>query len=276
MAVWDDAKKFIIGPGLTGLVAGVIASIFLPAITRPWSDRPKEVELQSTLTADLAEGATSALSGGRALALDLLPALGEQRAAHRALERARARPNAGRANLQRARQRLNAAKQAARLAEAEKFNQVREDWLRASVRGRTKFVAFFEEPAFVFSAWSIFTANLENWLRLSKAINSCQREFLISELKAYLGPDALGDPQWQALAENPPRESQGEVDARFGYETIRRILIAELDRLVQLIIAADSKVHVTDGGEVLAELIPFVDQNDEPFERSPKGREPPC
>jgi hypothetical protein len=57
----------VVGAALA-LISGLIASVLLPAVTRSWQDRPRELALKRDLVTDVSEEATAALERGNIFA----------------------------------------------------------------------------------------------------------------------------------------------------------------------------------------------------------------
>jgi hypothetical protein len=175
---------------LVWLVALIIGSLLIPAVTKQWADRPKELELKNSLVKQITDSTTHAIEINRINVLNILP---ETRAYFDALlVWQRAAPKDKPAALQS----LNNAAAASRKAKQQVTNEVYSTWQTNRAIIGAQLQAYFPNTRLA-SDWSGYATAIYNFGQLGTSICKADRQKVVKQVRDYSnGNSAIN---WTAL-----------------------------------------------------------------------------
>jgi hypothetical protein len=209
------------------VLALAVTSLLIPAITKQWADRPKELELRTSLVDRIGESAAQTINTARFNVADTLP-----EATVRALVCGEAEETQGPAQLERCR----ALKEEETRAEQTAHVNAKRAWLEKGAVLESQLAAYF--PGSDLSReGKAYVNSVRIYLFMASAVCGEQREEANDKLLRYLGEDP-SDATWAPLydlTEEQCAQKSANLEFRSVYGPLGdRMLAKRLDLLVLL------------------------------------------
>lgn len=234
---------------LAWLLALIVGSLLIPAITKQWTDRPKELELKNSLVTQITEASTKTVVTHRFIASDLLP---ESRISiYYYTMWQSAKPSEKEA----AQRKYEAALESVKRAEQKAFNEMFSSWqtTKASIGGQLD--AYFPATTLA-SDWSRYSAAIANFGQLGSTVCGDDRKRIITELQSYFSESktinwgALHRPTSDTKCQNDFLPSYQELYFSLGEEVLKR-----RDEILKNILIAQASGYSSGWRDLINDLI---------------------
>jgi hypothetical protein len=157
-----------------------VASLLIPALTKQWTDRSKELETKSAIATKIGETSASTIDTIRYLVGDVLPAASARKAQATALARAKHEghpvPKARRMNA------LAAARE--RKVELATYNKLKNNWGRTSAVIESQLASYFPDSQLP-QQWDTYATTVTNYLRLASSVCGDDRKTVLAAVDDY-------------------------------------------------------------------------------------------
>ena len=231
------------------LLALIIGSLLIPAVTKQWTDRPKELELKNSLVTQITEASTNTVVTHRFIASDLLP---ESRLA---IYYYTIWQSAKSSEKEAARRKYDAAVESSRKSEQKAWNETYASWQtkKASIGGQLD--AYFPGTKLA-SDWSSYAGALTNFETLGSNICGDGRKRLITELQTYFsGSTSIN---WSGL-ERPTTDAQCQNDFLPAYQglyfSLGEEVLKKRDDLLRGILSAQASGYSSGWRDLINDLL---------------------
>jgi hypothetical protein len=215
----------------------VVGSLLVPAITKQWSDRPRELEIKTTLVREISELTTDVVTARVAEIYSSTPTARLLREQEAALNRA------SKANKAEARKRYDAAFEAKVRETQTIYAQNYSTWKTKGAAIRAQLSAYFSGTQLA-RDWDALDTAMSSFIYLSLA--ECDRSGDVQNLRAYLVSDqASANIQWQLLEKSIYTDSGcyvGDANApvfRSTYDYVSDRLILKQQQILDSVMKAD-------------------------------------
>ncbi len=203
---------------LAWLVALLIGSLLIPAVTKQWTDRPKELELKNSLVKQITESTTHAIELNRINVANALPETTAYSDALSAWRQAAPKDKAA------ALQSLKKAAAASRKAKQNIANEVYSTWQTNRALIGAQLQAYFPNTRLA-SAWPGYATAIYNFGQLGTSICTATRKEVVKQVQDYFnGNPALN---WNALL-TPTQDAQCQGDFVSSFQSAYSSLANEL------------------------------------------------
>ena len=223
------------------LLAAAVTALLIPAITKQWSDRPKETELKSSLVTKAGEAAAVAVSNVRFLSSGGTPGAF---AASEACAPERTHSRAGR-------ERCDELSLKRDFETAKVTTETRTDWRRTAASVEAQISTYFPSKQ---AEWHEYIANVGRFLNIFTTCDDKSADD-VGALVRYLGSDPEL-PQWKPLLLEPGDPGCGDFGARGARpyaDAIDRLtegLSQRREVLLRSLVASDAREFSTTGAEL--------------------------
>jgi hypothetical protein len=209
------------------VLALAVTSLLIPAITKQWADRPKELELRTSLVDRIGESAAQTINTARFIVADTLP-----EATLRALVCGEAEETRDPTQLERCRE----MREKETTAEQTAHIDAKSAWLQKGAVLESQLAAYFPGSDLSREGKAYVNA-VRIYLFLASGVCGEKREEANGKLLRYLGEDP-SDPQWAPLhdlTEEQCAQKSADLEFRSVYGPLGdRMLAKRLDLLVLL------------------------------------------
>jgi hypothetical protein len=216
---------------LVWLVALVIGSLLIPAVTKQWTDRPKELELKNSLVKQITDSTAHAIEINRINVGNVLP---ETRAYFDALlVWQHAAPKDKPAALQS----LQKAAAASRRAKQQVTNEVYSTWQTNRAIIGAQLQAYFPNTRLT-SEWSDYATAIYNFGQLGTAICKADRQKVVKQVQDYFDGNLAIN--WNALqTPTPDAQCQGDFVLPFqkAYSSLADALVIRREPILGYILS---------------------------------------
>jgi hypothetical protein len=223
---YTDLGRKAIRPAVW-VLALAVTSLLIPAITKQWADRPKELELRTSLVDRIGESAAQTINTARFIVADTLPD-----ATLRALVCGEAEETQDPAQLGRCRE----MREKETTAEQTAHIDAKSAWLQKGAVLESQLAAYFPGSDLSREGKAYVNA-VRIYLFLASGVCGEKREEANGKLLRYLGEDP-SDPQWAPLhdlTEEQCAQKSADLEFRSVYGPLGdRMLAKRLDLLVLL------------------------------------------
>jgi hypothetical protein len=224
-------------PRSTGWIATIlVGSLLVPAITKQWSDRPKELEIKTTLIREISELTTDTVTTWQMELSSTTPAA-------RLLEvRKAAIENASKAEKADAQKKYNDAFEAKVVETQRILGEKYLAWRNKGAAVKAQLLAYFSETHLA-DDWDALSVAVVSYTRLVS--KECKRTSDVTLLRSYLGSDeSMKSVQWQHLEKSPYTDSDCSVGQDFGsfysgYSLLASQLLVKEQQILDSIMKAD-------------------------------------
>jgi hypothetical protein len=213
----------------------VVGSLLVPAITKQWSDRPRELEIKTTLVREISELTTDTITA------HVMEIFGTTPTARLLEFRKTAFDNASKADKAEARKRYEAAIDAkvkeTQTIHAQKYSA----WRNRGAAIKAQLSAYFSGAQFA-SDWDALDTAMISFMRLGTA--DCDRSGDVKNVRSYLAGDPTSaNVQWPLLEKSYYSDSTCYVGNwlgfRYTYNYVGSRLIVKQQRILDSIMKAD-------------------------------------
>jgi hypothetical protein len=233
---------WVLGIAVTGLL--------IPAITRQWADRPREVELRISLVDQVAKLAASTINTARFIVADTLP-----EATHRAYVCTQAVESGDTAKAQR----CEDLKEVEFQAEQEAHINAKTAWIQRGAILESQLIAYFPGTELAREGKRYVDA-VRIYLFLASGVCEEKRTEANNKLLRYLGEDPT-DPQWSPMYDMSPAECEqksAELEFRELYGPLGDRMLAERLDLLLLLNESDAEGFSTGLGDFAVDALPAL------------------
>jgi hypothetical protein len=229
-------------PHSTGWIATIlVGSLLVPAITKQWSDRPRELEIKTTLIREISELTTDTVTAHVMELRQATPTARLLQARDAALANAKA--NASKADIADAQRKYDAALDAKLVETQTTHAQKYLAWSNKGAAVRAQLLAYFSGTHLV-DDWDALSTAVVSYILLGTG--NCGRSGLVNTLRSYFGSDeSVRNVQWQLLEKSYYVDSQCYVgDAQSSgfletYDFLGSQLMLKQQKMLDTIMQAD-------------------------------------
>jgi hypothetical protein len=228
------------------LLALLIASILVPAITHQWADRPKELDFKSSLIKDLSDSTASTIDTARFIVSNSLP---ESKVTSLACKDAADTKTAEAAKL------CNAQKLEEARTEQKAYNEMKDSWIRKGAILNSELRAYYPDDSAISTEGQAYVEAITRYVRM--ASNFCDPEdarWMIS----YLSAD--GDVQLLPLTSQLRTDECEAKPSNYvnAYSTMGDQLLERRKELAEPLLTTHAQGFNTSLNDFLAETWPYL------------------
>jgi hypothetical protein len=239
-------------PRSTGWIVTLLAgSLLVPAITKQWSDRPRELEIKTSLVREISELTTDTVTTPRFVLTGSTPAA-------RVLEEARtALARASKAEKADALKRYRAALDA-KLAETQTiYTEESSTWRNKGAVVKAQLLAYFSGTTLA-DEWGAFVDAVTSYFYLHA--RDCNRTAAVTRLRSYLGgDDSAKTVQWKLLEKSPYSDTECYVGDFQGflatYSVLADLLLGRQQQILASIMEADMVGFSKGWRDLLSDIV---------------------
>jgi hypothetical protein len=227
-----------------------VTSLLIPAVTRQWADRPREVELRISLVDQVAQLAASTINTARFIVADTLP-----EATLRALVCTEAEASGDPAQLERCR----TLREEEFRAEQKAHIDAKTAWIQRGAILESQLVAYFPGTELSREGKRYVDA-VRIYLFLASGVCEEKRTEANNKLLRYLGEDPT-DPQWAPLYDMTLEECDQKSENlafREVYGPLGDRMLAERLNLLLLLNESDAEGFSTGLGDFAVDALPAL------------------
>jgi hypothetical protein len=231
------------------LLALIIGSLLIPAVTKQWTDRPKELELKNSLVTQITEASTNTVVTHRFIAGDVLPESRLVTYYYTTWQSAKS------SEKEAAREKYLAAIESSKRAEQKAWNETYSLWQtkKASIGGQLD--AYFPSTTLA-SDWSSYAGAVTSFEQLGATSCGDYRKRLITDLQTYF--DGSTTIKWSEL-ERPTADARCEGDFLLAYQGVYFSLGEEVlkkrDEILRGILSAPASGYSSGWRDLVNDLI---------------------
>jgi hypothetical protein len=215
----------------------VVGSLLVPAITKQWSDRPRELEIKTTLVREISELTTDTITAPVMEIFDSTPAT------RLVIFRKAILDKASKADKAEARKQWQEALDAKVKETQTVYDQKYSTWKNKGAAIKAQLSAYFSEPQLA-SSWDALGTAVLSFLRLSSG--DCNRSDDVKNVRSYLASDqASANVQWPLFEKAYYGDSQcyvgnaNVVPFRYTYNYVGNRIIIKQQQILGSIMKAD-------------------------------------
>lgn len=219
------------------IVTIVVGSLLVPAITKQWSDRPRELEIKTTLVREISELTTDTITAPVLEVFESTPA------ARLVQWRKAILDKASKADKAEAHKQWQAAVDAKVKETQTVYDQKYSTWKNKGAAIKAQLSAYFSETQLA-SSWEALETAVLSFLRLSSA--DCNRSDDVKNVRSYLASDqASANVQWPLFERAYYSDSQcyvGDAKAvgfRYAYNYVGSRIIIKQQQILDSIMKSD-------------------------------------
>jgi hypothetical protein len=226
-----------------------VTSLLLPAVTKQWSDRPKEVELRISLVDQVAQLAASTINTARFIVADTLPEATHRRfVCDKALE-------TGDPEVQ---QRCEDLEEEEFKAEQKAHIDAKTSWIQRGAVLESQLIAYFPGTELAREGKRYVDA-VRIYLFLASGICDTKREIATNKLLGYLGEDREAD-EWAPLylSGTECEEKSANLEFREVYGPLGDRMLAERLGLLLLLNESDAVGFSSGLDDFISDALPAL------------------
>jgi hypothetical protein len=228
----------------------IVASLLIPALTKQWTDRSKELETKSAIVTKISESSATTINTVRYLVGDVLPAASARNASAKALSKAKTRPHK---NVREPRAKLARATARAQKVELATYNRIKNAWGRNGAAVESELDSYFPSSDLP-DRWGSFVMAVTNYVRLASSVCRGQRLNVFNAFSStiHVSPDEQFDLEWELSDDCRVKHRNFQVT----YFLVGDRLLSEEEQLVRDIVHANAAGYSSGWSDLWHDVVP--------------------
>jgi hypothetical protein len=238
-------------PRSTGWIATLlVGSLLVPAVTKQWSDRPRELEIKTSLIREISELTTDTVITPRLVLTGSTPAARLLDAAQADLSRASKADKAD--AMKKYRAAVDAKLRETQTLYTEKFSA----WRNKGAVIKAQLLAYFSRTNLA-NEWGAFVDAMSSYFYLHS--RNCYRTADVTRIRSYLAGDDVKKVQWQLLEKAPFTDADCYVGNRQDflttYSVLGELLLSRQQQMLRSIMEADMVGFSRGWHDLLSDIV---------------------
>jgi hypothetical protein len=228
----------------------VVASLVIPALTKQWTDRSKELETKSAIVTKISESSATTINTVRYLVGDVLPAASARNATAKAFSRARKRSHK---HVRVPPAKLVRATTHERTVELATYNRIKNAWGRNGAAVESELDSYFPTSDLP-DRWGSFVMAVTNYVRLASSVCRGQRLNVFNAFSStiHVSPDEQFDLEWELSDDCRVKHRNFQVT----YFLVGDRLLSEEEQLVRDIVHANAAGYSSGWSDLWHDVVP--------------------
>jgi hypothetical protein len=228
------------------LMALIIASILVPAVTRQWADRPKELDFKNSLIKDLSDSTASTIDTARFIVANTLP---ESKVTFLACK------DAVKTKTPESTKACNAQKLEEAKAEQRAYNEMKDSWIRRGAILNSELRAYYSDDSSISTEGQDYIDAVTKYVRMASTLcDPNDARYVISYL------DAKRDARLLPLISQLKSDECEAKPSKYvnGYSTMGDQLLERRKQLAEPLLTTHAQGYDTSSRDLLADIWPYL------------------